>query len=180
MTNICTGKCLCQLNFFSSVFSVEDNNFSCRTQTINEITLVKIKINVGNFSSITLFTDFLIYPLSLQGRSQNLKQVSQIFTKAFNVDDGTLTFQLMTLNRKINIASEKIINYRVTSQSNNCCQISIIVWERLGISVMIHFFLFLRCYRKIFKFFKPVLCVYFNITISIWQKVNEAFQHLPV
>ena len=59
-----------------------------------------------------------------QGRSQNLKHVPQNFIKTFNVDDVTVTYHLMTSYRKINIASEKIINYRVTSPSNDhCCQI---------------------------------------------------------
>ena len=34
--------------------------------------------------------------------------------------------------RKINIASEKIINYRVTSPSNHCCQINIRAQEIPG------------------------------------------------
>ena len=63
-----------------------------------------------------------------QGHSQNLKQVPQNFTKNVCVDDVTLIFQLMTSYRKINIASEKIINYRVP--------------ERPGILVIIHFFVF--------------------------------------
>ena len=77
-----------------------------------------------------------------QGWCQNLKQVPQNFMKTFNADDVTLAFQLMASYKKINIASEKIINYRVTSASNNCCQISFIVPERLEISVIIHFFSF--------------------------------------
>ena len=36
--------------------------------------------------------------------------------KAFNVDDVTLTSQLMASYRKINIACEKIINYKVIPQ----------------------------------------------------------------
>ena len=51
-----------------------------------------------------------------QGRRQNLKQVPQNFMKAFNVDDVTLTSQITTSHRKINIASEKIVNYRVLPQ----------------------------------------------------------------
>ena len=46
-----------------------------------------------------------------QGRSQNLKQGPQDFIKTFCVDDVTVTSQLMTPYRKINIASKKIINY---------------------------------------------------------------------
>ena len=62
------------------------------------------------------------------GCSQNLKQVLQIFIKAFCVDDVTLTSQLMTSYRKTNIASEKVIKYRVSSPSNHqCCQINITV-----------------------------------------------------
>ena len=35
--------------------------------------------------------------------------------------------------REINIASEKIINYKVTSPSYHCCQICILAGERPGI-----------------------------------------------
>ena len=56
-----------------------------------------------------------------QGRSENLKQVPQNLMKAFNADNVIMTSQLMTSYRKINIASEKIVNYRVTSPSNHCC-----------------------------------------------------------
>ena len=76
--------------------------------------------------------------------------------KAFNVDDITLTSQQMTSYKKINIASRKIVNYRVTFPSNDCCQISFTVRERPGISVIIHFFLFLRRHSKIFKLLKPM------------------------
>ena len=54
---------------------------------------------------------------ALQGRGQNQKQVPQNFMKLFDVDDVSLTSQLMTSNRKNNVASEIIINYRVTSLS---------------------------------------------------------------
>ena len=37
---------------------------------------------------------------------------------AFNVDDVTLTSQIITSYRKTIIASEKIINYNVTSLNN--------------------------------------------------------------
>ena len=43
-----------------------------------------------------------------QGSSQNLKQVPEHFIEAFNVDAITLTYQLLTSYRKINIASENI------------------------------------------------------------------------
>ena len=78
-----------------------------------------------------------------QGRSQNFKQVPQNFMKIFNVDDVTLTSQIMTSYRKINIASEKIINYRFTYPSNHCCQIHILAGERPGITLIICCFLFL-------------------------------------
>ena len=98
---------------------------------------------------------FLILQTS-QGHSQNLKQAPQNFLKAFNAYDVTLTSQLMTSYRKTKIASEKIISYRVTSPSNHCCQISIIVRERPGILVTIHFPLFLSRHSKIFKLLKQV------------------------
>ena len=94
--------------------------------------------------------------------------------KAFNVDDATLTSQLMTLYRKIVIASEKIINYRATSLSNYCCQISFIVRERPRISVIIHVFLFLRRYSKIFKFLKPVFS-YACILTSLYHIGKNIF-----
>ena len=56
-----------------------------------------------------------------QERSQNMKQFPENFMKDFNVDDAPQASQLMTLYKKINIASKKLINYRVTSASNNCC-----------------------------------------------------------
>ena len=63
-----------------------------------------------------------------QRRSQNLKRVPQNFMKTFNVEYITLASNLMTSYTKINIASEKIMNYKVTSTSNHqCCQINAIV-----------------------------------------------------
>ena len=53
-----------------------------------------------------------------QGRSQNLKQVLQNFMKTFNVEDVALTSHLMMSYRKINVASETMINDIVTSPSN--------------------------------------------------------------
>ena len=76
-----------------------------------------------------------------QRRSQNLKQAPQNFVKVFNVDYVILTSQLMTSHNKFNISSE---NYRVTSPSNHCCQISIMIGERPGILVTIHCHLSLR------------------------------------
>ena len=56
-----------------------------------------------------------------QGCRENLTHVSQNFMKVFNIDDVSPTWKLMTSYRKINIASEKIVNDRVTSPSNHCC-----------------------------------------------------------
>ena len=76
--------------------------------------------------------------------------------KIFNIEEVTLTSHPITSYRKINITSEKIINYRVTFPSNHhCCQINIIAREIPGISVVIHFYLFLRRNNKIFKSLKP-------------------------
>ena len=93
-------------------------------------------------NSVTIELRLLL--LSIQGHSQNFKKVPQNFIKALNVDSVTPTTQPMASYRKINIESEKIINYRVISPSIDCCQISFIVRERPGISVIIDFFLFLR------------------------------------
>ena len=113
----------------------------------------------------------------LQGCSQNLKQVPQNFMEAFNVDDVTLTFQLMTSYRKINIARENIVNYRVTSPSNHCCQISFIVWERPRILVIIHFFVFLRHQNKLLK----LLPVYSYVCMlkSPYQYDKKLLKHFP-
>ena len=74
----------------------------------------------------------------------------------------------MTSYRKINIASEKIIIYIVTSLSNHCCQIFIIIQEKREILVIIHFFLFLRCHSKIFKLLKQVHSYPYTLT-SLYQ-----------
>ena len=96
--------------------------------------------------------------------------------KVFNVDgDVTLTFQLMTSYRKINIASEKIIIYIVTSLSNHCCQIFIIIQEKPEISVIIHFFLFLRCHSKIFKLLKQAYSYLYMLT-SLYQFDKKFYQ----
>ena len=113
-----------------------------------------------------------------QGRSQNLKQVPQNFIKAFNIDDVKLTSQLMTSYKKINMASEKIINCRVTSPRNHCCQINFDVLERPGISIIIHFFLFLRRHSKIFKLLKPVYS-YTCRLISLYLFDKKLTNHFP-
>ena len=129
-----------------------------------------------------------------QGWSHILKQVPQNFINVYKVDDVTL--------RKISIASEKIINYRVTSSSNHYWQICILAGERIRISVVICCFLFVRqelvhanvfcTWRFVYKNItvrsldylnrRKVLCVYVDMTVLIWQKVNEAFhsQNLSV
>ena len=50
------------------------------------------------------------YFLSFHGCSENLKKVRQNFMKIFNVRDVTLTSYIMTSCRKINIASERMVN----------------------------------------------------------------------
>ena len=57
----------------------------------------------------------------------------------------------MKAYRKANIAGEKILNYRVASPINYCCQISIIVQDRPKILVIIHSFLFQRHHSNIFE-----------------------------
>ena len=105
-----------------------------------------------------------------------MKQVPQNFMKAFNVDDIIVTPQLLTSYKKINIVSEKIINYRVTSQSHNCCQISIIVREGPGILVIYIFFFFLKCHSKIFKLLEPVYS-YACIFTSPYQFDKKLTKH---
>ena len=127
-------------------------------------------------TSVTIELRLLL--LSIQGHSQNLKKVPQNFMKALNVDSVTLTTQAMTSYRKINIESEKIINYRVISPSIYCCQISFIVRERPGILVIIDFFLFLRWHSKIFKLLKPVYSYECMLTI-LYQFDKKFTKHFP-
>ena len=102
------------------------------------------KLNIYSEKRKSEFVNFVFTELT-QECCQNLKQVPQNFMKTFNVEDVTLTSHLMTPYRRITIASEKNKNYRVTSPSNHhYCKISIIVRERSGILVIIHFTLFLR------------------------------------
>ena len=98
--------------------------------------------------------------------------------KAFNVDDITLTPHQMTLYRKIDITSEKVISYRVTSPSKHCCQISIIVSERPGIFVIIHCFLFLGRHTKMFKSLKLVYS-YACMLTSLYQFDKKLTEHFP-
>ena len=76
----------------------------------------------------------------------------------FNFDGVTITFCIMTPCEKINIASEDFINYRVTSQSNHCCQIRILFGERPGISIII-------CCSFLRREHLIVLYVYVGITV---------------
>ena len=110
-----------------------------------------------------------------QGHSQNLKQVPQNFTKNVCIDDVTPTFQLMTWYRKINIVSKKIINYRVSSPSTHqYCQINIIVPERPGILVIIHFFCLLRRQNKIFELLELT-----HSYASLYQFGKKLTKHIP-
>ena len=63
----------------------------------------------------------------------------------------------MTSYRKINITSEKIMNYRVISTSNHSCQIRILARERPEISVKIFCFAFMQI---------SILHKHLNINIS--------------
>ena len=99
-----------------------------------------MKVGLDNVCSLSC----QFYYTQDQGRSQNFKQVYPSFMKVFNIDDVTLTSQIKKSYRKINIANEKIINYRVTFPSIHCCQICILAGERPGISFIICCFLFLR------------------------------------
>ena len=106
------------------------------------ITFLSIEV----LRKIRIFLDCFRKSLSniFQGRSQNFNQVPQNFMKVFNVDNVTQISQIRKSCRKINIASEKIINYRITFPNNHCCQIDTVATERLGILVIISCFLFPR------------------------------------
>ena len=66
----------------------------------------------------------------------------------------------MASYRKINIASEKVVNYRVTSPSNHFCQIRIVAGERPGISVIICCFLLVNQeYVHVNVFLHKNLCI---------------------
>ena len=100
------------------------------------------------------------------GGRQNLKQVPHNFIKVFYVDDVTLSSYIMTSKRKVNIASETIRNYRVSSSSNLLCQIYILAGERPGISVIIWYFLFARLFMSMF----------FYIKICVWRRHRKIFR----
>ena len=77
------------------------------------------------------------------------------------------------------MASEKIINCSVSPPSNHlCCQINIIVRERTGVSVIIHFFLFLGHLNKTFKLLKLVYS-YASILTSLYQFDKMLTKHFP-
>ena len=100
------------------------------------------------------------------------------FMKTFNIDGVTLTSHLMMSYRKINIASEKIVNYRVTSPSKgHGYQINMIVRERPSILVIIDY-LFSSRYSNIFKLLKPVYS-YACILTSLYQFDKKLTKHFP-
>ena len=108
-----------------------------------------------------------------------MKQVPQNFIKTFCVDDVTLTAPANDVIQEINIKNEKIKNYRVSPPNNHhCCQINIIVRERPGIWVIIHFFLFLRRYSKIFKL-RNLVYSYASILKSLYQFDKMLTEHSP-
>ena len=138
---------MCHYVFYFSSFKIF---FKAIYLTINIFHLCFSLGQVNSFMFIAL--NYLVWNYqfsdTILGRSQNLKQVPQNFMKTFNVDDVTLTSYLMISYRKINSASEKIINYKVTFPSNHhCFQINFVVRETPGISVVIHIFLFFKASR---------------------------------
>ena len=82
----------------------------------------------------------------------------------------TLTSQLMPINRKINIGSENIISFRLTSSSNHWYRISnIIVWGKPGILVIIPFFFFFpRHQSRIFKLLKLVYTYTYSFLFTLF------------
>ena len=108
---------------FSSLIFEENHVFTeGKDNSSNKVAIVEAELDVtdmddiGNLVGLTrlMFINEECRNLRVvvdQGRSQNLKQGPQDFIKTFCVDDVTVTSQLMTPYRKINIASKKIINY---------------------------------------------------------------------
>ena len=90
--------------------------------------------------------------LNTQGCSQNLKQVPQLF--------------------------KLTMSHWFTSPSNHCCQISFIVQERAGISLIIHFVHFLRRHSRIFKSLKPVYS-YACMLATLYQFEKKLTKHFP-
>ena len=94
-----------------------------------------------------------------QGQSQKSTQVPQSFMKAFKVDD---------VIQEINIASETIINYRVTSPSNHSLRKT---WN-FGYNT---FFFFLRSPSKIFKLLKPIHTYTYTLLYQFQKKLKKPF-----
>ena len=97
---------------FSTVLYKKEESYSI-VLSDESATLIDLALAVGNHPIIINFV------VSAMKSTKHLK--------VFNVDGVTLTSEIMMLYKKINIESKKIINFRVTSLSNYCCQNSILV-----------------------------------------------------
>ena len=111
------------------------------------------------------FSDF-----SDLGRSQNLKEVSQNFTKYLRLMTSHCHPRQSCHRGK---ASEKIINYRVTSPSIRFCQICILAEERPGISVILCCFLFARQKSVHANLFLNKNFVYKDNTVRSLDHLNQ-------
>ena len=111
---------------FSTVLYKKEESYSI-VLSDESATLIDLALAVGNHPIIINFV------VSAMKSTKHLK--------VFNVDGVTLTSEIMMLYKKINIESKKIINFRVTSLSNYCCQNSILVRGRPGILVIFICFL---------------------------------------
>ena len=91
--------------------------------------------------------------------------ITSKFHEYVNIDDVILSSQVMTSYVNINVVSESIINYRVTSPSNHCCQISILAGERSAIDNKI----WKRpvAYYKSYVFFFSLLFLWLLIKFNI-------------
>ena len=91
-----------------------------------------------------------------------------------------MSYRIIMSYRKINIVSEKIINYRVTSPSNHYCQIR--TWVEKDLEFRLYTISKTRTHSCQYLFYVKlcslnrfkVLYVYVNVTVLIWQKVNKA------
>ena len=144
--------------FFDKLVRIKPKN--CVSQCKRECLLQKTASGVKMFGVKFLQLYQFVGSRDLVAQPEFEKKAKQKkYIKVFNVDNVTLKSQIMTSHRKINTTSKKIINYRVTSPSNNFCQIYIIAVaaERPGISVLCCF-LFLR-HTLMSIFFLPKICL---------------------
>lgn len=62
--------------------------------------------------------------------------------KVLNVDEVTLTSNIILSYTNIGAASERVIDHEVTSPSDHCHEISILAGQRPGISVYVVLFFY--------------------------------------